>query len=87
MTQVPLVVYGSTRERIVIGTADIEMVDGEVVIIGNITKPNAKHISRDENLDEAEWDYSVCFSGGVPIEAVQYPIAAVPKINNVFDKE
>lgn len=87
MQTVPLVIYSQTGERKVIGTADVDEVGGELVIVGNITDPNAmKLLERDANLAEgAEFDYSLTFRGSAglsigvdPIEAIQYPVPVKP---------
>jgi hypothetical protein len=88
MQTVPLVIYSQTGERKVIGTADVEEVGGELVIVGHITDPKAEVLlNRDINLAEgAEFDYSLTFKGsiGLPlrdemIEAIQYPVPVNPK--------
>lgn len=91
MQTVPLVIYSQTGERKVIGTADVDEVGGELVIVGHIHDSQAaKLLDRDENLAEgAEYDYSLTFKGSIDlpimderqtlIEAIQYPIPAKPK--------
>lgn len=87
--RVPLVIYSQTGERKVIGTAEVDEVAGELVIVGDITDPEAMRlIDRDKNLaDGAEYDYSLSFRGSHPgnryhwdpIEAIQHPIPVQPK--------
>ena len=86
MQTVPLVIYNQAGERKVIGTADVDEVGGELVIVGNITDPNAaKLLDRDVNLEEgAEFDYSLTFTTNPfsfrdAIEAIQYPVPVQPK--------
>lgn len=79
MPKVPLVVLDSSGNRNVVGTATVDEVAGELVVTGNITNPHAVCLDRDRNLEEgAAWDYSVGFIQDQLIEAVQYPIPAMP---------